>query len=60
MDIQQNINILLYEALQKNEIYFVNTLHVSTAPPPPKSDADADLNHDPLNREKETTLRNRM
>jgi len=58
MDIQQNINIQLYETLQKNEIYFVNTLHVSTAPPPPQSDADTDSSDQSHNREKETTLHN--
>jgi small-conductance mechanosensitive channel len=59
MDIQQNINIQLYEALQNDEIYFVNTLHVSTAPPPVnESDADTDFTGHVRNREKETTQRN--
>ncbi|HEY9046722.1 MAG TPA: mechanosensitive ion channel family protein [Ohtaekwangia sp.] len=36
MDIQQNINLKLYEALLKNEIYFVTGFHMQLAPPPPK------------------------
>lgn len=58
MDIQQNINIQLYETLQKNEIYFVTTLHVSMAPPPPEEDTDANDSSHQHNREKETTLQN--
>jgi small-conductance mechanosensitive channel len=58
MDIQQNINIQLYETLQKNEIYFVTTLHVSMAPPPSEDDDDANGNNHQHRREKETTLQN--
>ena len=59
MDIQQNINIQLYETLQKNEIYFVTTLHVSMAPPPPPAeDDDANDTSHQHNREKETTVQN--
>jgi small-conductance mechanosensitive channel len=32
MDIQQNINLSIYETLVKNEIYFVTTPHVSMRP----------------------------
>ncbi len=38
MDIQQNINLKIYEELLKNEIYFVTGFHVSLAPPPPPAE----------------------
>jgi small-conductance mechanosensitive channel len=40
MDSQQNINLLIYEKLSSNEIYFVTTPHVSLAPPPPVPPAE--------------------
>ncbi|WP_333821119.1 mechanosensitive ion channel family protein [Ohtaekwangia sp.] len=36
MDIQQSININIYDALLKNEIYYVTGFHMQLAPPPPK------------------------
>jgi small-conductance mechanosensitive channel len=38
MDIQQNINLAIYEAFRKNEIYLATTAHVSLMPPPPPSE----------------------